>query len=297
MKWIQRIFLMGLLLSGCSEQQTEIAEKGKLVVYTVNYPLAYFAERIAGDAVEVVFPEMEGDPAFWSPTMEEVAAFQEADLILLNGAEYAKWVPKVSLPQSRLVNTAAGLEDQFITVDGAATHTHGPGGAHAHGELAFTLWLDPSMAMDQASAIHAALAAKWNVEPDGLEQLLLDLVALEESLADVFNQLGTRPLLGSHPVYQYLAQRYRLNMESVHWEPDAEPDGRMWQELEDVLETHDAKIMLWEDEPLPAVKAELEARGIASVVFNPCGNRPDDGDYLDVMQRNIIAVAGVQQAD
>ena len=32
----------------------------KLTVYTVNYPLAYFAERIGGDAAEVVLPVPQG---------------------------------------------------------------------------------------------------------------------------------------------------------------------------------------------------------------------------------------------
>ena len=37
----------------------------KLVIYTVNYPLAYFAERIGGDLVAVHFPAPEDvDPAF-----------------------------------------------------------------------------------------------------------------------------------------------------------------------------------------------------------------------------------------
>ena len=41
-----------------------IAEK-KLTVYTVNYPLAYFAERVGGKHIQVVFPApSDVDPAF-----------------------------------------------------------------------------------------------------------------------------------------------------------------------------------------------------------------------------------------
>ncbi|RLA05886.1 MAG: zinc ABC transporter substrate-binding protein, partial [Gammaproteobacteria bacterium] len=64
---------------------------------TVNYPLAYFAERIGGEQVEVGFPvPADVDPAFWSPAADAVAAYQAADVIILNGATYAKWVPKVT---------------------------------------------------------------------------------------------------------------------------------------------------------------------------------------------------------
>ena len=65
------------------------------VVYTVNYPLQYFAQRIADGAVDVEFPEIDGDPAHWEPSPDDITGFQEADLILLNGARYADWVSKV----------------------------------------------------------------------------------------------------------------------------------------------------------------------------------------------------------
>ena len=283
-----------LLLGGCSRQAVETEADSKPVVYTVNYPLAYFAERIAGDRVEVVFPEMEGDPAFWEPTPEQVADFQQADLILLNGADYAKWVPKVSLPQNRLVNTSEDLRGQYIALDGAATHTHGPGGAHAHGDIAFTLWLNPELAAHQAQEVQGALAAELDLDAAGLGQLIADLQTLDADLEKAFAPVKSRPLLGSHPVYQYLEQRYGLDMESVHWEPDSEPDGAMWRELEDVLELHKAAVMLWEDEPLPQVRKALADMGIQSVVFNPCGNRPQDGDFLSVMRQNIEAVKELQ---
>ena len=67
------------------------------------------------------------------------------------------------------------------------------------------------------------------------------------------------------------AQRYGLNMQSVHWEPDAEPDAVMWQELEDILETHPAKIMLWEDEPRPSVKTALAERASTASSLTPAG--------------------------
>ena len=40
----------------------------------------------------------ENDPAFWKPDDAAIARFQTADLILRNGAGYAKWMKTVSLP-------------------------------------------------------------------------------------------------------------------------------------------------------------------------------------------------------
>ena len=51
MKLVQ-LFVLGTLLMLASQ----VAAAERLSVYTVNYPLAYFAERIGGNHVEVVFP-------------------------------------------------------------------------------------------------------------------------------------------------------------------------------------------------------------------------------------------------
>ena len=46
-----------------------------------------------------------------------------------------------------------------------------------------------------------------------------DWHGLDTALAKVLSEHADSPLLGSHPVYQYLAARYVLNARAVHWEP------------------------------------------------------------------------------
>ena len=63
----------------------------QLTACVVNYPLQYFAERIGGEHINVVFPApADVDPAYWMPDTPTITAYQQADLILLNGARYAK---------------------------------------------------------------------------------------------------------------------------------------------------------------------------------------------------------------
>jgi len=100
-------------------------------------------------------------------------------------------------------------------------------------------------------------------------------------------------LLFSHPVYQYLINHYGLNGVEVHWEPDQVPDGHSWEHLQEVLENHQANWMLWEGEPLEATAAGLVEIGVESVVFDPCGNRPEEGDFLSVMATNAVALEGL----
>lgn len=270
----------------------------KLKVYTVNYPLAYFAERIVGDQAEVVFPAPpDVDPALWMPGTGTVTAYQGADLILINGANYAKWIARVSLPRLRMVDTSRPFADHYIQIGQATSHSHGPGGDHSHSGTAFTTWLDLRQAVQQAEAITAALtrkrpAAKQQFESN-LESLKSDLLALDERLAQVTTKAADRPILASHPVYQYLARRYGLNLESVMWEPDEVPSETRWAELAQLLKEYPAKWMLWEAEPASESVERLRSLGVESIVFDPSGNRPEAGDFLSVMLKNVTSLEDV----
>ena len=45
--------------------------------------------------------------------------------------------------------------------------------------------------------------------------------------------------------------------------------------------------MLWEAPPNAETVEQLRKRGVNCLVFYPCGNIPQDGDYLQVMRSNI----------
>ncbi len=269
-----------------------------LEVYAVNYPLAYFAGRIGGDAVKVTFPVSRGvDPAFWTPDAETIANFQSADLILLNGAGYARWVARASLPRRKLVDTSKAFRDRYIRIEDALTHAHGPSGAHAHAGMAFVTWLDPTQAIAQARAIARAFArarpAKAQQFEEGLKRLVADLEALDRDLAEAFKSFSGRPLVASHPIYQYLARRYALDLKSVTWEPDRPPRAEDWRALAVLLDGHRARVMLWEGMPLRETEIRLSALGLRSVVFDPCANRPAEGDFMRVMRDNVAALRAI----
>ncbi len=291
-------FLIVLLLAACSETEhaqssiTENAATRPLIVAS-NYPLFYFASQIAGDeadAPQIVLPEIEGDPAFWAPSTEQIQLMQSADLVLLNGAGYESWLDWVTLDRDRLVDTSAGFADKLLELEDTLTHQHGPTGEHAHQGTAFTSWLDPRLAMDQAGAVATALeilapdqAERFRNNLSALQSRLLDL---DRELADTFAALGKQPLLFSHPVYQYLQHRYQLNGVSLHWEPDTEPGNRAWIELQKILREHPAEIMLWEAEPLSSTAARLAELGVQPIVFQTASNRSGQGDYFTVLSGN-----------
>ncbi len=274
------------------------AAAGPPSVYVVNYPLAYMAERIGGDAVRVVFPAPSDlDPALWSPGPDVVAEYQDADLILLNGAGYAGWTTRVTLPESRIFDTTAGLEDRFVTEPGAVTHSHGPEGEHAHDLVAVTTWLDLDLAAAQAGAVAQGLGVWWpeaaGTFAEALAPLEADLGALDAEQRAIVDGREDTPILGSRPVYQYLAERYGLNLRAVQFEADEVPADAAWRELSALLREHPAEWMLWDGEPLPETRDRLEGMGVQSVVYDPAGNRPATGDFMTVMQANVEALREV----
>lgn len=264
----------------------------KLTIYVVNYPLKYFAERIAGEHATVVFPApADVDPAYWMPDAKTISDYQRADLILLNGANYAKWVNKVSLPRFRMVNTSEAFKDRYIEAAEILTHSHGAEGKHAHEALAFTTWIDFSLAAEQAKAIAKALNRKKPSLEDifqrNYQELEKDLLKLDRDMKALVSKDISKPFTVSHPVYDYLARGYGLNIKSVHWEPDEVVDDRQLMELQSILKDHPAKWMIWEGEPIKESVEKLKTIGMQSVVFDPCGNTPDQGNFISMMQENV----------
>jgi zinc transport system substrate-binding protein len=202
-----------------------------------------------------------------------------------------------SLPTSKLVDSSELFCNDLIGMEEAITHSHGPEGEHEHTGHAFTTWLDPQLAIKHARSIREAFIERWPERQDAFEagfaSLERDLLDLDQQIAALVDRDPERPLIGSHPVYQYFARRYELNMKSVHWEPDEAPDDQMWRDLSALLNSHPAKWMIWEGTPSDETAEKLVDMGVGSAVFSPCGNAPEEGDYLSVMRANVTNLEAV----
>ncbi len=262
MKWfVTLLIFLVISLSFCAVDAKEVK------IFVSNYPLAYFAQRISGHPEYVIFPEIDGDPAFWEPTPEEITTMQQADIILLNGATYEKWRTKVALPRRKIVDTSKGFKNQYVIMEHAVDHSHGPSGDHSHAGTAFTTWLDLTQAVRQAKAIRDALIRNKVAAKDELnknyEELKKELLTFDKELLNITKGHAQVSLVASHPVYQYFARRYKLNLEAVLWEPDVYPDEGMWRDLKKLLSNHPAKWMIWEGDPLSKSVKKLQKLGVA----------------------------------
>ncbi len=294
-------FLAAGVSPGCDKQSSQRGDQetaGDPVVYTTFYPTTYFAERIAGDAVRVVCPCPEdADPATWMPDAPALAAYQKAGLIVINGASFEKWIEKAALPESRIVDTAKPLRDEFIVLEDAVSHAHGPEGGHSHEGTDGHTWLDPVNAKRQAARIKRAMIQRW---PDkkaafdvGHAGLAADLDGLDLRLKFISQKLRGRRLFSSHPAYNYLARRYAWQQKYFFLEPDELPAEETLAKMKAEIALQAADLMLWESPPSPMV-ADAVARelNVVNVVFSPCESlsaedRARGADYVSLMKENL----------
>ena len=287
------IFLLAIM--GCGKQddlvERPISPVKKLDVFVVNYPLAFLAQRIGGDLVEVNFPvPADDDPAYWEPDEDDVVRLQSADVVFLNGADYAKWTLRTSLPWSRTVITTRDIEDQIIEVPNAVTHAHGPEGEHSHAGLASETWVDPQIAISQAQVIKEELQ---NLLADSSEVIEENFVALRKELLRVEEEFRTEfarstlPWTASYPAFRYLGRRYDLNLQTMNWDPSEFPSDEQWDEFDKLIAGSESTLMLWTEEPLPATLERLEQRAVRVVVFRLAAHRAGSSDYLEVMRQNL----------
>lgn len=292
------------LVEGCDRSPVHPASPAPdtvhTAIYTSFYPTTYFAQRITAGAVPVVCPcPADADPIFWQPSREEIARYQSASLIILNGAEYEKWAASVSLPQSRVIETARPFAAEFITFK-VTTHSHGAAGAHTHVGVDGHTWMDPRNAQVQAHEILDACARTWPAHQkefqDNYQKLATDLDKLDSRLSALSPALAKARILASHPAYGYIARRHAWTIETIDLPPDQPPSQEQWEAVATALEPVDPQrptVMLFESPPLEATAKRLASQWhVASVVFDPCESLGEDdrrrsADYLTIMNENL----------
>ncbi len=282
-----------LILALALASQPAIAEDKPRVV-AVNYALQLLAERLLGDEVDVVYPVPEGtDPSFWRPSISDISAVQSADLILLNGAGFATWTAKVSLPKSKLVDTSRAVKDRFIATE-TITHSHGDGGEHSHEGIAAYTWLEPEMALAQAEAIAAAAAGRDLVDPEvvfaRLAELKAELGTVSAAAVDALEPAKGVPMIATHPRYQYLARAFGLTVTSLEWEAGEVPTDGQLSELGQLVAETGAKVLIWEAEPPQEARAAVAGLGLQDVVVPPLAVPTGASGFVAAYQSAVDAI-------
>ena len=275
----------------------DVSAQNSMLIAAVNYPLVYFAERLTQGLAEVRFPvPIDTDPSFWRPNIADIAEFQSADLILLNGAGFAAWTARTTLPRARIVHTSSAFEDDYISIP-AITHSHGESGEHSHSAIASYVWLDFNLARRQAEAIARAVIRRApETEADitaNLAGLSADLAALDDAAREIASLAEGVAMIASHPRSQYFARAYGATIDALEWDAAGSVSEEQWRDLEALIGQTGARIFIWEAEPETSATTRIEALGLRNVVFPPLANRPSSGNFISNMSASIADLTSV----
>ena len=262
------------------------------------------AEAIVGDHVKVNSPATSSNPALWQPSDTEIVEIQQADLIILNGANYAAWVDKVTLPETKLVNTSVVFQDRYIYLEDLDVHQHGPDGEHSHRGFAPQTWLSPELAELQAEQIAEAVIAKWPELSADFKSNLNELksnLAQQIKRADELKGVVTgRVVVSAKPQFKYFCESLGLADFHLHL-PDNPLDvdiERMKTKLveikEKASETGYNLLLLVDKTSLESLTPELKQlfanAKLKPLQLDTCDG-PGEGTFINRLNANYLNMA------
>jgi len=267
--------LAASVLAGCGQD-----DEDGFTVATASYPLAWMVERLAGDdaaVVDVVRPGVEPHDA--ELTVGETAELTEAGLVV-----YERGLsPAVD-------EVADDLDaDARVEVSDAVDRI----GDDPH------FWLDPRR-LEAAAALVAERLAE--ADPDHaddyearLAKLSRDLDALDSEFVTGLEDCARRTVVVSHEAFDYLGDRYNLDMEAVNGlTPESEPSPNHLVELRDLAEREGVTTVFSERLASPELAETLaDELGLEVAVLDPVeglSEETDDEDYLSLMRDNLAAL-------
>ena len=162
--------------------------------------------RLAGACGDVttIVSGTTGDPHDYEPTPADLAAFSDAELVVVNGLGYDAWA-------DRALN-ALGHRPAVVDAGAVAGHQDGD---NPH------LWYDQATVRTVADAVSEELTA---LRPRAVEQLRSDRTALESDLAPYDAEIAAIKAADGHPRYAATESLFDLMAAALGLE-DATPSG------------------------------------------------------------------------
>ncbi|MFN9721475.1 MAG: metal ABC transporter substrate-binding protein [Planctomycetota bacterium] len=216
-------------------------QQAATVVVTSEF-LEQAGQRLAGDEFNVrkIVPDSTTSPR-WRPRRSDLEMMRSAELIVMSGAGYEPWKDRVSLPDSRVVDSSSGYRDQLIRIPDAVTHQHGPEGKHSHAGFIAASWMDPDLAAAQLTAIEKAFTV---IKPDLKPQFAREASRFRtmlESFSRDLDSLKARcdasklMVASDSPAVSYLVRRLGLELKYLHWETPETPTDNDRSELQNLV--------------------------------------------------------------
>jgi zinc transport system substrate-binding protein len=284
-------------ISACSAPAASTSSSGpdRPTVVAAFYPLAYAAQQVGADAVDVTSLTPAGvEPHDLELSAAQVAQIAEADLVLyVKGFQPAVDEAIAQQAADRAIDVSAGL-------------TLLPGEAHegeeSNGATDPHIWLDPA----NMAAIGTQVAGRLQaLAPDlaptieaNTSTFTDDMAAIDADYTHDLATCSSRELVVSHEAFGYLAAAYDLTQVGLSGlSPEAEPSPARMKEVADLVRADGITTIYYETLVDPKVAQTVaDETGATTAVLDPIeGLAPDaTGDYSSIMRQNLATLVAGQ---
>jgi zinc transport system substrate-binding protein len=247
-------------------------------VLAAFYPLAFAAERIGGEHVDVRNLTPPGtEPHDVELSARDVERVRAADVVLYLGSGFMPALEEALEDASgQAVDLLEGESLRIAEEEGADPH----------------VWLDPVRFARIAERIGDALG-----RPEEAGRVAAEARALDQEFRDGLRDCRRRELVTSHAAFGYLADRYGLRQVAISGiSPEAEPAPRELERVVKEVRGTGATTVFFET-LVSSRLAETVARetGATTAVLNPIEGLTEDEieageDYVSVMRANLAAL-------
>ena len=260
-----------LAVTGCGG--TAGADEGKTDVVAGFYPLAFAAEEVGGDGVEVTnLTPVGAEPHDVELSVRDVEHVRSADVVLFLGDGF----------QPALEEAAGSAEGEAVDVLAGLDRIQGD----PH------VWLDPVRFAEVVERIGAALGAESSAR-----ELTARLGGLDDQNRSGLADCERREVVTAHDAFAYLGERYGLELIPIAGvSPEVEPSARDLEQVVDVVRASGATTVFVEPLLSPEV-GETVARetDAETAVLDPLEGLTDEAvergdDYFSVMRANLAAL-------
>jgi zinc transport system substrate-binding protein len=265
-----------LLTAGCGGGGAA-GTSGRTQVVAGFYPLAFAAEEIGGNTVDVTNLTPAGaEPHDVELTPRDVERIRSADLVLYVGEGF----------QPALEEAAAGGTGTAVDVLEGIELREDDGSADPH------VWLDPIRFAQVVERVGAELGGEAPAR-----QLASQLRALDGEYREGLADCERRELVTAHDAFGYLGERFGLEVIPIAGlAPEAEPTPRDLEEIAGLVEERGVTTVFVETLLSPEI-GETVAReaGVETSVLNPLEGLTEEElargeNYLSVMRANLEAL-------
>ncbi len=292
MKRVAALAALLVVATGCNAFTDDTGgADGDVVVAAAFYPLAWVAERVAGEHAQVeLLTRPGGEPHDLELNIEQTATIANADLVLHERG----FQPSVD---DAVAQNAVGATLDAASVVGLQPFADEPG-HQGEGDLDPHFWLDPLRMAELGDAVATELA---DVDEDHAGEyranagaLRSDLEELDRDLESGLAQCERSTVVVSHDAFGYLA-KYGIEIAPVAGlSPEAAPTTAVLADLQQLIEADGITTVFSERLASPRfTEALARDAGVEAAVLDPVEGLSDETageDYLALMRENLAAL-------